>query len=92
LQVHIPDATKQKWAENEAVVNTIKSRPQGASTTTIAAIGKEFEGRGGIFLEDCEEAPPYDSDTPMGPGYASHAFDPEGEKKLWEDSLKMVGL
>lgn len=41
---------------NEHMVRILKSLEQGAATTVIAAVGKEWENRGGRYLEDCEEA------------------------------------
>ncbi len=66
---------------------------QGAATPVLAAIGKEYEGVGGLYLEDCQVAQPLPADGPMGsPGYAPWAYDPEREKELWRDSLNMLGL
>jgi len=44
-------------------------------------------------MEDCGVSPPLPEDAPMGsPGFKSWAYDPEGERRLWDDSLLMVGL
>ena len=78
---------------NEELVKTFKSPEQGAATTVIAAIGKEWENKGGKYVEDCEEAgrgkDDYDS---FGYGWVSHTFDQKAEERLWKDSLKMVGI
>ena len=92
LQDHVPDSTKEKWNTDPYIVKFMKSPAQGAATTMIAAVGKEWEGKGGVYLDDCEEAIP----TPKGRetmlGCMPHAFDPENEPKLWDETLKMVNL
>ncbi|KAG8156879.1 hypothetical protein KVR01_013292 [Diaporthe batatas] len=73
----------------------MKSVEQGAATTVWAAIGKEWEGKGGEFLADVGRTGPADVSIPepmTRGGYASYAYNPEAEAKLWKDSLKMVGL
>ena len=78
---------------NEAIVKMLKSSEQGAATTVIAAIGKEWEGKGGKYLEDCEEAQRGEDDgNTFGAGYVSQTFDQKNEERLWKDSLEMVGM
>ena len=95
LQVHVPEEQKAQWATNKEAVAYMKSPAQGAATTVLAAIGKEWEGRGGKYLEDCEVALP-DAEAPGSGatklGYWPHAYDEEKEKRLWQDSLKMIGM
>ena len=61
--------------------------PQGAATTVWAAVGKVWEGKGGVFLEDCQgrEA----CLVPYGPGqeggYAGnvpHAYDSVAAREI----------
>ncbi|KAK1986222.1 short-chain dehydrogenase [Colletotrichum cereale] len=70
-----------------------KSPEQGAATSVWAAVAAELEGRGGVYLDDVAEA---GEATPEGeasrPGYAPSAFDPPTEKRLWAESLRLVGL
>lgn len=83
----------QPYVESEQMQKGFKSVEQGIATHVLAAVGKEYEGRGGLYLCDCttpraladDEAIPAD-------GYRSWAFDPDGEKRLWADSLEMVGM
>ena len=91
LQEHVSDAMKKMWNSPEAQ-KAFKSVEQGASNTVYAALGKEFEGRGGCYLEDCNESGEQTEPGPMAAGYAKHAFDEGGEKQLWIDSCKMVGV
>jgi NAD(P)-dependent dehydrogenase (short-subunit alcohol dehydrogenase family) len=81
------------FENNEAFVRTLKSLEQGAATTVVAAVGREWEDKGGKYLVDCAEATRGEDDGSVnGVGYVSHTYDPEREAKLWEDSLEMVGL
>ncbi|KAN0116844.1 NAD(P)-binding protein [Hyaloscypha variabilis] len=71
----------------------LKSLEQGAAATVIAAVGWQWEGRGGRYLEDCEEAKRgVDDGDGFGIGFVSQTYDPENEGRLWKDSLKIVGM
>jgi hypothetical protein len=64
-----------------------------ASTTVWAAVGKELEGKGGMYLDEVSEGWLTAEDALYyHGGYAPQAFDPPTEKKLWDVSLKLVGL
>ncbi|TKA35863.1 hypothetical protein B0A54_12309 [Friedmanniomyces endolithicus] len=70
----------------EAFQKVFKSLSQGAATQVLAAVGKDYEG-------EISYARPIPEDEMVGTyGYRSWAFNPDGEKRLWADSLKMVGL
>ena len=70
----------------------IKSLEQGAATQILAAVGKEYEGKGGMYLEDCGVSRPLSDSEPMGvDGYRPWAYNPDGERRLWLESLDMVG-
>lgn len=90
LQKHVPGLAEM--TKQEAVRKMMKSPEQGAATTVYAALSKEWEGRGGKYLEDCGEAELTASTDALSKGYAPHAYDEKAEKKLWTDSLKFVGL
>ncbi|KAL8715448.1 MAG: hypothetical protein Q9220_000782 [cf. Caloplaca sp. 1 TL-2023] len=93
LQEHVPDSVKASWDYDPEVKNYMKSQEQGASTSVYAALSKEWEGKGGKYLEDCAESPqvgPFGSATAVG--YAPHAYNEKAEKQLWADSCKMVGV
>ena len=68
-----------------------KNAAQGAATTVWAAISKECEGKGGKYLEDCGASKPRE-DGKLSAGYASHAYDEEAAQRLWDLSLKLVGM
>ncbi|KAJ4172394.1 hypothetical protein NW754_002591 [Fusarium falciforme] len=93
LSQHIPDSELEAFKDDEKLMKQLKSPEQGAATTVWAAIGKEWEGKGGRYLEDCREAEPSKDEKPPGSsGYVEHTYDPEREGRLWEDSLKLVRL
>ncbi|KAF7550021.1 hypothetical protein G7Z17_g5995 [Cylindrodendrum hubeiense] len=93
LQKHIPVAQIEALKENEALLKSMKSPEQGAATTVWAAVGKEWELKGGRYLENCAEAGRgVDDGSPLGTGYVSHTYDPESEARLWKDSLQILGL
>ncbi|CAK7271677.1 hypothetical protein SEPCBS119000_004728 [Sporothrix epigloea] len=75
----------------------LKSPEQGAATSIFAAVARELEGKGGVYLESCAVAPPQPTgasvaNPEIAAGYAPWAFDPPKEEELWTQSLKLVGL
>ncbi|KAI5245133.1 NAD(P)-binding protein [Aureobasidium subglaciale] len=79
--------------ERDDIHSWAKSIPQGAATSVFAATAKALEGKGGMYLEDCQvpkqEAP---GGVTYHQGHAAHAYDESLEAELWEDSLRMVGV
>lgn len=91
LQIHMSQEQKDSMSKNPEVVAYLKSLGQGASTTLMAAVGREWEGKGGKYLEDCEVAGPHDGSGHMGlDGYAPHAYDEASATKLYDESLELV--
>ncbi|KPM45242.1 hypothetical protein AK830_g1286 [Neonectria ditissima] len=91
LSKHVPDDLAAKIVQE--LGTSIKSLEQGAATTVLAAVGKEWEGRGGVYLSDCAEAERGEDDGVVSKGsYVTHTYDAEDEGRLWRDSLKMVAL
>ncbi|GIZ47483.1 hypothetical protein CKM354_001057300 [Cercospora kikuchii] len=95
LQVHVADMMKQ-YEGNEEVNRYMKSPAQGASTSVYAALSEEWKHKGGRYLSNCVEQKPFASAggalATNDDGYQTWAYDEEKEKRLWKDSLKMVGL
>ena len=56
-----------------------------------AAVLRELEGKGGVYVEDVSVSQPREPKNLMT-GYAPHAYDTEGAKKLWAVSNQLVGL
>ncbi|KAF7522454.1 hypothetical protein PCG10_007369 [Penicillium crustosum] len=78
---------------NPYVLKILKSSEQGAATTVWAAVGKEWEAKGGRYLEDCKEADRGQDDGQVfGAGWVKQTYNLEEEDRLWRDSLKIVGL
>ncbi|KAK5137117.1 hypothetical protein LTR08_001126 [Meristemomyces frigidus] len=70
-----------------------KSVEQGAATQVLAAVGKDYEGKDGMYLDDCGVGQPIPDDVQIGiSGYRPWAYNPDGERRLWKDSLDMVGV
>jgi NAD(P)-dependent dehydrogenase (short-subunit alcohol dehydrogenase family) len=94
LMRHIPEEELAGYAGNDDIRRLSKSPSQGAATTVWAAIGKEWEGKGGRYLADVAEAEVWEDggNALMSARYAKHAYNAELEGRLWEDSLKLVGL
>lgn len=93
LARHLGQEFVDSIMNNEKLVPVLKSLEQGAATTVIATIGKEWEGRGGKYLENCEEAKRGEDDNDaFSVGYVRQTYDPENERRLWKDSLEIVGM
>lgn len=87
-----PEQLAVVWTMPE-IRKALKSTAQGAATTVWAATAKVWEGKGGKLLENVQESQPFDeAKGPASLGYAKHAYDEVAAKRLWEESLKMVGL
>ncbi|TGO26392.1 hypothetical protein BPAE_0060g00070 [Botrytis paeoniae] len=94
LQRYTPNAAD---GLDERQKKQMKSNEQGAATSVWAAVAKELEGKGGIYLDDVQESEPWEKDptrSPLGPdgGHYSYVYDKPSEERLWKDSLEMVGL
>ena len=74
----------------------LKNPAQGAATTVWAAVGKVWEGKGGLYLEECREANVFevgkwDGDVAKG-GARAEWWDEKEMERLWVLSEKAVGL
>jgi len=76
---------------NEAIKPILKNAPQGAATTTYAALSPEWEGRGGKYLSDLVEQEPT-ADNTGSTGYALWIDDEQLPKELWDKSNELVGF
>ncbi|KAH7112511.1 hypothetical protein B0J11DRAFT_542530 [Dendryphion nanum] len=93
LMQHMDPAILQEMQKDESLIKKLKSPEQGAATTVWAAIGQEWEKKGGEYLADCGRTTRgNDNNEIISEGFAGHAYDPEREARLWKDSLEMVGL
>jgi NAD(P)-dependent dehydrogenase (short-subunit alcohol dehydrogenase family) len=91
LQQHMPESAKASWTGNELLMRWMKSPEQGAATNVLAALGREWEGRGGKYLEDCEVA----AFSPLIPGVKGvreYAYDEAKEERLFHITLELLNL
>ncbi|KAI1418698.1 NAD(P)-binding protein [Hypoxylon sp. FL1857] len=66
---------------------------QACATSVYAAVSKDLEGKGGLYLEGAAVAGPVPPDgDAIEYGYGEWAFDREKEERLWEVSKKLVGV
>lgn len=65
-----------------------KSVEQGSATTIWAAIGRELEGVGGLYLEDVAQALPHDGGKHSG--VMDWATDPDLARQLWKWSEETI--
>ncbi|PYI09728.1 NAD(P)-binding protein [Aspergillus sclerotiicarbonarius CBS 121057] len=90
---HVPPEQMAVWTADKDLEKYWKTPEQGAATTVWAAVAKELEGRGGVYLDNCAVAEEWvPTESGWGPGYASWAFNPESEARLWATSLELLGL
>ena len=68
----------------------LKTIAAGAATSVYAATAPELEGRGGLYLYDCQIAEVNDDES-IRDNVRSYAIDPEAAKQLWTMSEEMVG-
>ncbi|GLI81797.1 hypothetical protein PoHVEF18_010187 [Penicillium ochrochloron] len=93
LMQHMDPAIVESFKSNKEMYKVMKSPEQGAATSVWAAIGQEWETKGGEYLAECGKTTRGNDNHEIGGvGFAGHAYDAEKEARLWKDSLKMVGL
>jgi NAD(P)-dependent dehydrogenase (short-subunit alcohol dehydrogenase family) len=70
-----------------------KNAAQGASTSVWAGVYAPADEVGGRYCEDCHvgETLSGPAPSPMGPGVAAYALNPERAKALWVKSEELVG-
>ncbi len=80
--------------DTEENAKRFKSVEQGAASSVWAAVSKELnQGPYGKYVEDCGiVTETKGASLDIVPGYGPWAYDEESERKLWEESLKLVGL
>jgi NAD(P)-dependent dehydrogenase (short-subunit alcohol dehydrogenase family) len=95
-QLSREDLLALEWIDQQGHdISHFKTPVQGAATSIWAAVGHELEGIGGRYLENCQEAAPYDpqSESAGRPfqGYLPYALDPGRAERLWTVSQGLVG-
>jgi NAD(P)-dependent dehydrogenase (short-subunit alcohol dehydrogenase family) len=93
LQKHLTreEMIASGWMDEAGKLHPIfKNIEQGAATAVWAATAPELAGRGGLYLEDCNEGIPAVPEKRTS-GFYPHALDPEAAARLWQMSEAMVG-
>jgi NAD(P)-dependent dehydrogenase (short-subunit alcohol dehydrogenase family) len=86
---HIPQEVMMSHIGDK--LHYIQSIEQAASTSLLASVGKDFEGKGGVYLTNCSVAERGENDgESTSETYVSHTYSPLDEARLWNDSLNMV--
>jgi NAD(P)-dependent dehydrogenase (short-subunit alcohol dehydrogenase family) len=91
LQKHVPEDVRASWETTPEIRNFLKSTEQGAATTVLAAVGREWEGKGGKYLEDCRVAL-HEPLVQIFKGVKPYAYDETKEDRLWELTRQTLGL
>jgi len=94
LQRHLPreEMIAFGWIDEAGkIADGFKTPEQGASTSVWAAVGPELEGVGGLYLENCAQAAPFDPASGRRQGVMPHAIDPELAERLWTLSVATTG-
>ena len=91
---HITDDIRRRLGIDPANATEIrwKTVEQGSATTIWAALGGELDGKGGLYLEDCNEALPWQAG--MRSGVRPWAIDPRTAERLWtwtEEAIERAG-
>ena len=90
LQVHVQEMI-DNLKKNPEVMRHMKSPEQGAATTIVAALDRDMEGKGQIYLHDCAVQEVTESKELGGGGYAVWIDDKEKAQKTWDLGVKLVG-
>lgn len=75
----------------QEVAASLKTIPQGASTTVWAATSKLLNDIGGVYCENTDIATLSSNDAIIG-GIKSYSLDEKNAKRLWKLSEKMTGI
>ncbi|MFI7008389.1 SDR family NAD(P)-dependent oxidoreductase [Streptomyces sp. NPDC050145] len=79
-------------ADGKVIGAGFKTASQGAATGLWAATSPLLDGRGGLYLEDCDIAPVSAPGSPMDDGgVRAYAVDPDQAARLWDLSLAATG-
>jgi NAD(P)-dependent dehydrogenase (short-subunit alcohol dehydrogenase family) len=93
LQRHVGGAEYMKSARERfrSAGVRFKTPEQGAATSVLLATYPEFEGIGGRYFEDCNEAEViHRREANTIAGVAPYALDPANAERLWEVTLDLI--
>jgi NAD(P)-dependent dehydrogenase (short-subunit alcohol dehydrogenase family) len=78
------------YDQNGDLLPSFKTPEQGAATTIWASVAPELAGIGGLYLEDCQQAIPYNPEISALTGYMPYALDPDHAEQLWNLAEQLV--
>ena len=91
LARHVDPAVAEQMVKQGGLIRQFKPLEKGAATTVWAAVSRDWEGKGGKYLDDCGVSRPK-AESPSNSGFVEHLYDAQAAKQLWVESLRMVGL
>jgi NAD(P)-dependent dehydrogenase (short-subunit alcohol dehydrogenase family) len=92
LQQHVSvEERRARYYDAEGkLLPSFKTPEQGAATSVWASVARELEGIGGLYLEDCHQAIPYNPEISTVTGYMPYALSAEHAEQLWASSEQLV--
>jgi NAD(P)-dependent dehydrogenase (short-subunit alcohol dehydrogenase family) len=94
LHEHLTVEERQRmgWLDEEGKPPARWRTPeQCASTATWLASAPELDGVGGLYFEECQQAPAW-SEADPGVGVKRYAMDPDNARRLWRVSAEMAHM
>ncbi len=90
--VTFEDAVRLDWVREDGSLpqGRMRTPEEGASSPVWAAVAPELEGRGGLYIEDCEPAPFWSPPTPEGWGVTRASLDPVDARSLWDAAWPLL--
>jgi hypothetical protein len=89
--VHATEALNlRRRPKNEG--DLYKTVQQGGATATWAAVSRDLDGKGGVYLEDCDIAPVVPAEGRAPYGVKSWALDLSVANRLWSLCETMTGV
>jgi len=80
------------WRRPKNVGDLYKTVQQGGATATWAAVSRDLDGKGGVYLEDCDIAPAVLDEGRAPYGVKSWALDVSVADQLWSLCETMTGV
>ncbi|MCC2280151.1 SDR family NAD(P)-dependent oxidoreductase [Streptomyces sp. ET3-23] len=93
-EMTLQEQIERGWVDEHGKVigDGFKTPAQGAATGLWAATSPLLDGRGGLYLEDCEVARVAGPGRPMDDGgVRAYAIDPGAAARLWDLSVAATG-
>ncbi|MFI6933127.1 SDR family NAD(P)-dependent oxidoreductase [Streptomyces sp. NPDC050287] len=93
-EMTLQEQIERGWVDEHGTVigADFKTPSQGAATGLWAATSPLLNGRGGLYLEDCDVARVSAPAEPMDDGgVREYAVDPDAAERLWELSIAATG-